>query len=116
MAKKILAIDDDDSFLLLLRDALEGEGYQFLSARDGREGLRQARAAKPDVILLDLMIPGVHGFEICADLRGDQGLAGAKIIIVSAKGFAVDRTAAEAIGADHYLVKPFRVSELLALI
>lgn len=114
--KKILAIDDDEAFLQLLSDACTGAGYEFQSAHDGKEGLKAAKAMRPDVVLLDIMMPGIHGYEVCSSIRADKEIAHAKVIILSAKGYEFDKTCAKDAGADHYLVKPFRLPELLALL
>ncbi len=116
MPKKILSIDDDEAFLHLLSEACLGAGYEFQGAPNGKEGLAAAKAFRPDVVLLDIMMPGMHGYEVCSSIRADKELAQAKIIILSAKGYAFDKTAAKEAGADHYLVKPFRLPELFALL
>lgn len=114
--KKVLAIDDDEAFILLLHDAFEAAGHEFKSARDGKDGLRIAREFKPDIVLLDLMMPGMHGYEVASSIREDKALSGAKIIVISAKGYQFDKNAAKAAGADEYLVKPFRIPDLFALL
>ncbi|MBI5200290.1 MAG: response regulator [Elusimicrobia bacterium] len=116
MGKKILAIDDDAAFIQLLEEACVGAGYEFKSASNGKEGLAEAKTFRPDVVLLDLMMPLVHGYEVCAKIRADKDLCRAKVIVLSAKGYPMDKNAALEAGADHYLVKPFRLPALFALL
>ena len=116
MAKKILVIDDDEAFVQLLNEACLGAGYVVQFARNGKDGLELAKSFRPDVLLLDIMMPGMHGYEVCSTIRADIELAHIKIIIISAKGYQFDKTNAMAAGADHYLVKPFRLPALFALL
>ena len=108
MTKRILIVDDENFIRLLLRrtlEELEFEGVELLSAPDGLEGLRMARETKPDLILLDLMMPGMSGEEVCAELRRDPALSTTHIIILTAKGQATEFP--EGLGPDEYLTKPF---------
>ncbi|MBI4423411.1 MAG: response regulator [Elusimicrobia bacterium] len=116
MRKKILAVDDDPAFIDFLRESLTLEGYEVLAAFNGEEAVRIASAEKPDVVLLDIMMPQMHGYEACERIRANEALAGTLIVILSAKNYQVDQVTAKAVGADHYLVKPFQFAELLALI
>ncbi|MHC4470398.1 MAG: response regulator transcription factor, partial [Planctomycetota bacterium] len=108
----ILVIEDDPSILLGLRKNLEYEGYRVLVARDGEEGLEMAFDARPDLILLDIMLPHVNGFEICKAVRKHEPTL--PILIISAKDQETDKITGLDLGADDYIAKPFSVKELIA--
>jgi len=110
----ILVIEDDDTLRNTLEIGLEGEGYRVLKAANGREGIRLAGDERPDLVLLDVTLPGVNGFDVCRELRG-KGF-GAPIIMVTGRAEEVDRVVGLEIGADDYLTKPFGRRELLARI
>lgn len=112
----ILVIDDDQGVLQLVRLILSHEGHQVLVAADGFQGLKIARQQRPDLILLDLMLPGIDGFEVCSRLRQDSSTANVPVLIVSAKSQDTDRLAGAKVGANGYLTKPYQRSELLAQI
>ena len=107
----VLIIEDDDNLQEALRYRLEQDGYTVRSARDGEEGLELAREAQPDLIILDIMLPVLDGFEVCRILRRETA---APIIVLTAKGEEVDRVVGLELGADDYVVKPFSTRELLA--
>lgn len=109
---RILIIEDETPMRTALADVLEGEGYRALAAADGESGLRKAVAEKPDLILLDLMMPKLDGFAVCAELRR-LGHA-TPVLMLTAKGQIEDRVNGLDVGADDYLVKPFSTEELLA--
>lgn len=109
---RILIIEDETPMRTALTDVLEGEGYRALAAADGEIGLRKAVAEKPDLILLDIMMPKLDGFAVCAELRR-LGHA-TPVLMLTAKGQIEDRVAGLDVGADDYLVKPFSTEELLA--
>jgi DNA-binding response OmpR family regulator len=109
---RILIIEDETPMRTALTDVLEGEGYRALAAADGEIGLRKAVAEKPDLILLDVMMPKLDGFAMCAELRR-LGHA-TPVLMLTAKGQIEDRVAGLDVGADDYLVKPFSTEELLA--
>ena len=111
--KKILVVDDDPALLDLLTIHLRDAGHEVITAAAGDEALDNIRRAMPDVVLLDIMLPGKHGYAVCQAIRADPKFAGIKIIIMSAKSFAADIKNALALGADDYLVKPFEPSALL---
>ena len=111
---KILIIEDDPDMAYGLRDNLRFEGYDPLIALDGEEGLDLALGARPDLILLDIMLPGMDGFEVCRGLR-DHGSA-VPIIMLTAKDQESDKVQGLDIGADDYITKPFGLEELLARI
>jgi DNA-binding response OmpR family regulator len=109
---RILIIEDETPMRTALADVLEGEGYRTLSAADGEIGLRKAIEEKPDLILLDIMMPKLDGFAVCAELRRLGNAV--PVLMLTAKGQIEDRVAGLDVGADDYLVKPFSTEELLA--
>lgn len=111
---RILIVDDEKDLVDLLSYNLEKEGYAVLRAYDGEEALKILRSRKPDLILLDLMLPGVQGMEICKIVRKTPETAGLPIIMLTARGEEVDRIVGLEMGADDYVTKPFSVRELLA--
>lgn len=111
---RILIIEDERPMRTALADTLSAEGYRVLSAADGAAGLDQALAEKPDLILLDVMMPKLDGFAVCAELRR-LGLV-TPVLMLTAKGQIGDRVNGLDAGADDYLVKPFSMDELLARI
>lgn len=113
MKRKILVIDDEDSMIHLLRLSLEGEGYQVLSATDGRQGLGVLQDEWPDLILLDLMMPHMDGWEACRRIRE---CTDAPVIMLSAIRSDQDKARGLNLGADDYVTKPFSMTELMARI
>lgn len=114
MAEKIVIIEDDPSILRGLQLNLGMEGYLVRSATDGETGLSLARSEKPDLVLVDVMLPRMGGFEVVRELRKDD--PDLPVLILSAKGQESDKVAGLQLGADDYLVKPFGLKELLARI
>ena len=112
MHERLLIIEDELPMRTVLQDCLQREGYRVLTAADGASGLDRAVADKPDLILLDVMLPRLDGFALCAELRrlGQK----APVLMLTAKGRVDDRVAGLDSGADDYLVKPFSTDELLA--
>ncbi len=110
----ILVVEDEIEIANLVRLYLEKEGFTVHLCRNGEEALRLASALQPDVILLDLMLPGVDGLEVCARLRQQPGAKDPYIMMVTAKGDEMDRIIGLSTGADDYLVKPFSPRELVA--
>jgi CheY-like chemotaxis protein len=109
--KRVLIVDDDDDMRELMVTLLGGR-YQVSAAVDGVAGLEAAKAQKPDLVVLDLLMPRMHGFEVCMNIRADESLKGTKVLISSSKSYAHDvRTAVEETGADAYIVKPFPIAE-----
>jgi len=113
MSARILAIEDDEAILKLLRRGLAYEGYQVDTATSGQAGLNLARDNPPDLVVLDLMLPGIDGLEVCRRLRGGGAVP---ILILTAKDSVTDRILGLDMGADDYMVKPFDLNELLARI
>jgi phosphate regulon transcriptional regulator PhoB len=116
MKQKILVVDDEQAITDLLEYNLRQNGYQVVIARDGHAALRLARAEQPDLIILDLMLPGPDGFDVCRELRreGAPALSGVPIIMLTARDEEVDRVVGLELGADDYVTKPFSVRELMA--
>jgi signal transduction histidine kinase len=110
---RILGVDDNPRNLSILRKAL-GEEFHFTAASSGEEALEAANRNRPDVVLLDIMMPGLDGLETCRRLRARPDLSSTKILMVSAKGMTADRLEGYTAGADDYVVKPFEPAELLA--
>ena len=112
MKEKILIIEDQEDLVKGLILNLEDEGYEVDYALDGKEGLGKALKEKPDLILLDIMLPGMNGLEICKELR--QNKLDIPIVMLTAKGDEIDKVIGLEIGADDYISKPFSIRELLA--
>ncbi len=110
--ERVLVIEDEVPMRTALEDVLAGEGYRVLTAADGESGLRRALEEKPDLILLDIMMPRLDGYAVCAELR--RLSRPAPILMLTAKGQVEDRVLGLDAGADDYLVKPFSSRELLA--
>ncbi len=113
MKPRILLVDDERAIVESLRYALEKEGYEVLEAGDGSEALDVARAQSPDLILLDIMLPGMSGFEVCRVLRQESAIP---ILMLTARGDEPDRVVGLDLGADDYITKPFSLREVLARI
>jgi two-component system alkaline phosphatase synthesis response regulator PhoP len=109
---KILVVDDEPDMVLGLKDNFEFEGHEVLTAADGVTGLEKARAHKPDLIVLDIMMPKLSGLEVCKTLRS-EGFEG-PIIMLTARGQEIDKVVGLELGADDYVTKPFSIRELLA--
>lgn len=108
MAKEnILIVDDEEDILELVRYNLSKEGYQITCVSSGEDGLKVARSAAPDLVVLDLMLPGVDGLDVCKSLKGDSKTKHIPVIMLSAKGEEADIVTGLELGADDYLVKPF---------
>ncbi len=112
MAKKVLIIEDEVDLSFLMRKRLEANGFTVLATEDGMEGLNLARKEKPDIIVLDLMLPKVDGLKICRLLKFDQSLKRIPILVVTAKAQSEDRLMALEAGADSFLLKPFSMNNL----
>ena len=115
-ARKILIIEDERDILDLVRHYLEKEGFRTRTASDGTAGLAAVRQEHPDVIVLDLMLPGLDGLELCRKLRADPATALTPVIMLTAKAEESDKIVGLELGADDYLTKPFSPKELVARI
>ena len=112
----ILVIDDEKDLIELVRYNLEREGFDIIAAANGQSGLEIARQHKPDLIVLDLMMPGIDGLEVCRELRADSRTAQLPVIMLSAKAAEADKVVGLELGSDDYLTKPFSPRELVARI
>lgn len=112
-SQKVLVVEDHRDTRELLKYNLSAAGFDVAAAEDGQLGLNLAQAFKPDIILLDLMMPGTDGLEVCRQLKGDPGLARIPVIMLTAKGEEVDKIVGLELGADDYVVKPFSPRELV---
>jgi DNA-binding response OmpR family regulator len=113
MSDKILVVEDDANLLEAIKYNLRKEGYDFVTANDGEQALAAARKEKPDVIILDIMLPKIDGFEVCRILRKEMT---SPILMLTAKADETDKIVGLEIGADDYMTKPFSMRELLARI
>ena len=112
--KQILIIEDDKVISEMVRYVLEKEGFQVVSAQDGLTGITRVKEIPLDLLILDLMLPGLSGLEICKRIRTDQSLNRLPILILSARGRETDRVTALELGADDYITKPFSPREFVA--
>ena len=112
----VLVIDDEKDLLELVRYNLEKEGYQVKTAEDGEAGLEAAVREMPDIVIVDLMLPGIDGLDVCRRLRADPRMARTPIIMLTAKTTETDRVVGLEMGADDYITKPFSPRELAARI
>jgi DNA-binding response OmpR family regulator len=110
--KRILVIEDEPQMQLGLRDNLELEGYEVQVASDGDEGLSQAAAFSPDLVILDIMLPKKNGFDVCRELRARSNAT--PIVMLTARSAETDKVLGLELGADDYVTKPFSITELLA--
>jgi two-component system alkaline phosphatase synthesis response regulator PhoP len=114
MAKgRILVVDDEIYIVHILDFSLGMEGYEVITALDGEQALEKARAEKPDLIVLDIMMPKLDGYETCKLLKGDAGTKDIPVILLSAKGRNVDQKIGFEVGADDYITKPFSPRKLV---
>ncbi|WP_295859722.1 response regulator [uncultured Oscillibacter sp.] len=110
--KTILIVEDEKNIVDILRFNLQREGYDTLEAYDGEDGLEKARSGKPDLILLDVMLPRMNGFDVCRALR--EGGSNVPVVILTAREEETDKVLGLEIGADDYITKPFSMRELIA--
>lgn len=113
MSKHVLVVDDEPNIVLSLEFLLSQAGFSVTTAGDGDSGLEAARKERPDVILLDIMLPGADGYEVCQSLREEPALQDVPVIMLTARGREVDREKGMSLGADEYIVKPFSTSEVV---
>lgn len=113
MTHHVLIVEDEESILLSLEFLLGKEGYTVSTARDGAEALRLLQARAPDLVLLDVMLPLIDGFELCRRIRTMPALTATRIMMVTARGRDAEITRGLALGADAYLTKPFSTRELM---
>jgi DNA-binding response OmpR family regulator len=111
MARTVLVVEDEPTLRETLAEALETEGYRVVTASDGREALTRFRAERPDLVLLDLMLPELSGIEVCRIIRQESGVP---IVMLTAKDSELDKVVGLELGADDYVTKPFSLRELSA--
>jgi DNA-binding response OmpR family regulator len=116
MAKKILIVDDELHIVKMLENRLKQAGYEIITASDGQDGLEKARKEKPDLIILDLMLPKMDGYKVCRMLKFDEEYKHMPIILFTARSRESDKKTGEEVGADAYITKPFEPQTLLARI
>ena len=115
MAKeKVLIVDDEEHIVELLKFNLLNAGYDVFTANDGINAVKIAKAEKPSLMLLDLMLPGIDGFDVCKEIKRNDEMKKTSIIMLTAKGEELDKILGLELGADDYITKPFSVRELLA--
>jgi DNA-binding response OmpR family regulator len=111
--KRILVVDDEPDFLMAIKAMLEANGFDVLVASDGQEGLNLARQEKPDLIVLDLMLPKMDGYKVCRFLKFDEKYRSIPVIMLTARGQDEDKQLGKEMGADFYIVKSERPEVLL---
>lgn len=113
-ARKVLLVEDDEATRVLFAHYLEGENCEVLTASDGKEGVETAVLHRPSLVILDLMLPELHGIGVCQTLKAHPATIGTKVLIASVKGFPADRKQAFQAGADGFLTKPVSRQDFLA--
>ena len=113
---RILIVDDESDLVSVLRIGLEIEGFEVISASDGEDGLKKAREDRPDLVVLDLMLPKLDGYRVCRALKFDERYRGLPILILSARSGDQDRRLAFDMGADAFMTKPYDMAALVKLI
>jgi DNA-binding response OmpR family regulator len=109
---RVLVVEDEDNIALALDYLMTHEGYEYDRVADGGHALDHIRRTHPDLVLLDVMLPQVSGYEICQGMRLDPSLAGIKILMMTARGSSIERKKGLALGADGFIAKPFELKEL----
>jgi len=113
MSKKILVVDDEPSIARLVKMSLAVEGYEVKTAGSGFEAMESIEGDKPDLVVLDIMMPGMNGYEVCMEIRKKPVFKSVKIIFLTARGNPGDAQQGFSIGGDDYIIKPFDPEELL---
>jgi len=113
MSKQVLIVDDEPNIVISLEFLMKREGFAVAVARDGEEGLAAIRAGRPDLVVLDVMMPRRNGYEVLAAVRADPSLAGVRILMLTAKGRPAESEKGLELGADAYMPKPFSTRELV---
>ena len=114
MNRRVLIADDEPNIVISLEFLMQREGYAVTVARDGVAALDAIRRERPDLVLLDVMMPGMSGFDVCQAVRADESFAAVKIVMLTAKGRDTDTAKGIALGADAYMTKPFSTKDLAA--
>ena len=116
MSKRILVVEDQDDNMQILRDLLDSVGYEIIEARDGAEGVKVAKAERPDLILMDIQLPVLDGYEATRQIKADPELRTTPIIVVTSYALSGDEDKAREAGCDDYVPKPYSPRQLLAKI
>jgi len=111
--KKVLIVEDDESTQELLKHIVSAAGYDVATASDGQAGLSAVVNSPPDLVVLDVMLPEIHGYSVCHQIKSNEVLKVVKVLMLSAKSFPADRRQAEEVGADAFLAKPVNPAELV---
>ena len=114
MTKRVLIVDDEPNIVISLEFLMKREGFEVSVARDGSEALERIRGERPDLVVLDVMMPKLNGFEVCQVVRAEPELAGTLIVMLTAKGREAEISKGLALGADAYIAKPFSTRDLVA--
>ena len=112
--KKILITEDSPTILAMVKEIMRSEGYSVITAEDGFTALNMARSERPDLIILDLMLPKMDGYKVCRMLKFDANFKEIPILMLTARSSAMDMQMGEAVGADAYMIKPFEIEDLSA--
>jgi len=113
MARKILVVDDETELLKAISILLKTSGYEVITAQDGQEGLEKAKSLSPDLIVLDVLMPKMDGYEVCRMLKFDEKYKSIPIIMLTAKVQDIDKAMGKKVGADDYITKPFETRDLV---
>jgi two-component system cell cycle response regulator DivK len=116
MTKRILVVEDQEDLRGVLRDLLSGSGYGVVEAADGQDGINKAKSERPDLILMDIQLPVIDGYEATRQIKADPSLANTPIIAVSSFAMKGDEEKARGAGCDHYVTKPYSPLQLLRTI
>lgn len=114
--KKVLIADDEPSLRLLVHATLESDDYEILEAKDGLEALEVAQREMPELVILDVQMPGLDGFEVCRRLKNDEKTKNMMVVMLTSKSQATDREMGARVGANEYFTKPFSPLELMELV
>ena len=116
MGNKILVVNSDPMVVTLVKDVLTAQGYKVITASDGKPGLEAAQKERPDLVLLDIMMPGMDGYSVASQLKADTQTAKIPVVMLTAIGFDLNKELALQLGALDYVVKPFDIKHLLDVI
>jgi DNA-binding response OmpR family regulator len=114
MTKKVLVADDEQNIVISIEFLLKREGFEVFVASDGESALQMIGEHRPDLVLLDVMMPKRNGYEVCQQIRADSALKDVKVIMLTAKGREIEIAKGMALGADAYVTKPFSTTDLVA--
>ena len=113
MGKTILIVEDEPKNMKLTRDLLKISGYETIEAVDGKQGVEKAKSAKPDLILMDIMMPKMDGYAACSEIKADQTTKHIPVVMLTAVGFELNKKLAKHMGANGYVTKPFNRQQLI---